>query len=754
MQQAPQGFYGPYPTRAYGPVNGGFQSPDAGPSQSGLPPLSGPRNGFLDSFQAPALKPWEIGFFPDNRSGQLQPYPQLDGRGSSGLMPRIRGLLPSSPSSDSFPVGSQVLVGDQCANKVDGLHCWEVHWYEDGPGITSELCSNLSALIEGSKAELLKKRSCFPTISCGIFMVGRNKDEAQPRFVISCDDSQVCKRLKRILKTQSLRASYIGFKPLISTSFPRSQIPLQQLSIAQESTAVSGEGDGSEAESDAYTSSSGGIDGSISEHSLNVTHHHDVFAKSPLFEDRLLVLPAAVSIESSTSSHTATISGLFALEPSGHIFAVTVAHALVPPATKWILEGTQKVERLSDSDSDSHESAGHDQLFPPSGTGSTSALAKVGSVVKSSTSVRRGHDWALIELRTDIEVCTLAPYPTRISQPVGPENFGNGRREIYVKTKSAVIFGILFLNPYYIRPKGEEAFIEVWTVKLDNFIWTGDCGAWVVGTADQELYGYVAFGHPSDNYAYVIAASSVLKEITTQVSEDVAICASGLAFKQIFSKSHQAQSASRPEPQGDYRFSEATFQHHRPPSRGPYPANPWEYQNFQSWNPQAYSENSFRPSSADAPRPKPQQFQTESSKDETIAMLEKLIVEERARREASEAREAAQKAPPKSKADLEKDEAVARLEKLILEERTEREARELREATREAAREAEAAAAFAKKERAVHEKKVVEEAVKEAVEKARSTWEASAEQEQVSPSPGSSGKGRARFRKGPSCISQ
>ncbi|KAL3484774.1 hypothetical protein BJX62DRAFT_243611 [Aspergillus germanicus] len=273
-------------------------------------------------------------------------------------------------------------------------------------------------------------------------MVGRTKDEAQPRFVISCDDNQVCKRLKRILKTQSLRASYIGFKPLTSTSFPRSQIPLQQLSDAQESTAVSGEGNGAEAESDAYTSSSGGIDGSISERSLTVAHHHDIFAKSPLFESRLLVLAAAVSIQSSTSSHTATISGLFALEPSGQIFAVTVAHALVPPATKGILEGTHKVERLSESVSDSHEPSEYEQCVRP-----TRALAKIGTVVKSSTSVRRGHDWALIELRPDIEVCTLAPYPTRIGQPVGPENFGNGRREIYVKTISAVLSGILFLNP-------------------------------------------------------------------------------------------------------------------------------------------------------------------------------------------------------------------------------------------------------------------------------------------------------------------
>ncbi|KAL2837505.1 hypothetical protein BJY01DRAFT_251410 [Aspergillus pseudoustus] len=73
-------------------------------------------------------------------------------------------------------------------------------------------------------------------------------------------------------------------------------------------------------------------------------------------------------------------------------------------------------------------------------------------------------------------------------------------------------------------------------------------------------------------------------------------------------------------------------------------------------------------------------------------------------------------APPPT--DPAKDEAIARLERLILEERTEREARETREAAREAAQKAEAAAATAKIERAAHEKKIVEEAAAKAKEEA------------------------------------
>ncbi|KAL4811569.1 hypothetical protein BDV18DRAFT_129649 [Aspergillus unguis] len=67
-------------------------------------------------------------------------------------------------------------------------------------------------------------------------------------------------------------------------------------------------------------------------------------------------------------------------------------------------------------------------------------------------------------------------------------------------------------------------------------------------------------------------------------------------------------------------------------------------------------------------------------------------------------------APAQPPADPAKDEAIARLEKLILDERTEREAREAREAAAKAAAEAEAAAEAAEKQRAAHEKKLVEEA--------------------------------------------
>lgn len=67
-------------------------------------------------------------------------------------------------------------------------------------------------------------------------------------------------------------------------------------------------------------------------------------------------------------------------------------------------------------------------------------------------------------------------------------------------------------------------------------------------------------------------------------------------------------------------------------------------------------------------------------------------------------------APAPPPADPAKDEALARLEKLIVDERKEREARDAREAAAKAASEAEAAAEAARKQRNAHEKKIVEDA--------------------------------------------
>ncbi|KAL3477829.1 hypothetical protein BJX99DRAFT_257000 [Aspergillus californicus] len=86
-------------------------------------------------------------------------------------------------------------------------------------------------------------------------------------------------------------------------------------------------------------------------------------------------------------------------------------------------------------------------------------------------------------------------------------------------------------------------------------------------------------------------------------------------------------------------------------------------------------------------------------------------------------------APEPAPADIAKDEAIARLEKLILDERTEREAREAREAAAAAAAAAAVAEQVAQTERAAHEKKIVEEAAANAAANAKADAEQKAADE-------------------------
>ena len=94
-------------------------------------------------------------------------------------------------------------------------------------------------------------------------------------------------------------------------------------------------------------------------------------------------------------------------------------------------------------------------------------------------------------------------------------------------------------------------------------------------------------------------------------------------------------------------------------------------------------------------------------------------------RGATPNQEESRKSPDPPPADAAKDEAIARLEKLILEERTEREAREAREAAKQAEIEKEAAEQAAKEERAAHEKQIAEGAA--AAAKAEAEQKASEE---------------------------
>lgn len=379
---------------------------------------------------------------PENSAVQLH---QFGVENERGFGPKMRSFLPWN-QTDAKPHnhnGFQISIRERCPNKVNGYSCWEPYWHR-GINVEEVLCAHLSDLLEHSREKFLKKRQCLPTMSCGIFMVGNDESQAQPRFVISCNDRHICKELIKIFKKHSLEAEYMGFKPLITTSFPRSQTPLQRLperassENSHSSTNTVNLGGDTDSGSDDYESFSGDIPSS--------SRQHDVFLRGSLLGGHALVLPAAVSIGSITSSHQAVISGLVTLQSQNRTFALTVAHAIHSPEVTMPMNS---------------------QNF---GLSNSNGI-KIGSVATSSRGMIDGLDWALIELDDHLEVCTLAPYPTRLASadsdflsPVTP----GGYKQVYIKTARSLISGRLLLNSYYIRPEGEDQFMHVWMVELND----------------------------------------------------------------------------------------------------------------------------------------------------------------------------------------------------------------------------------------------------------------------------------------------
>ncbi|KAL4984887.1 hypothetical protein BDW68DRAFT_180261 [Aspergillus falconensis] len=450
------------------------------------------------------------------------------------------------PSAHRSAPSYLVFAGEPCPNRLDGLQCWEANWFEPSDAARSkELCDNLSAILANERGKLLKKRRRLPFISCGVFIVGRSEGSARPRFVISCDDSGACKLLRKIFKSEALHADYTGFEPLISTDFPRSHLPLQRLGgnwISDLEQSHTEHVHGSELSSDNLQPSVPAVE--------PFTATGDVFVRGSLLNGQTLVLPTQIFFGSSLSAPTAVLGGLIMMESGEQIYGVTVAHCSVDSAQHRAVEE-------SDSEPGEAEASRLPKQHPSSDgklkSQTTQGLTAIGSVAETSLALSEGQDWALVKLNSDLTLCTLAPYPTRLAQQVDMgDSSSTGRSQgVYIKTVQTLRAGSLLPNPYHILPPGEAAFLDVCTIKVDDPIHNGDCGSWVVGDQNQEFHGRIAFGHPGDIYAYMLPARLLFDQIASVLSDQPAICAAGPGFRRLFPNGQRGQaSMARPKVHG------------------------------------------------------------------------------------------------------------------------------------------------------------------------------------------------------------
>ncbi|KAL4906009.1 hypothetical protein BDW74DRAFT_177697 [Aspergillus multicolor] len=416
---------------------------------------------------------------------------------------------------------SKVSIGRACPNRLDGLLCWDPHWHAlDASSTSSKLRHDLCEILASERGKLLKGRSCLPTIGCGIFMVGPSKDEAKPRFVVSCNDRDVCKVLRKIFKSEALTSDYLDFEPLITTSFPRSPVPLQRLA---------GHGSIGSVEVDLDDFQDASTTQLPLEESFTVSG--DVFMEGSVLSHQTLLIPAQVRFGSSANAPTAVLGGLIRLKSNKELYGVTVAHC---SAKSPIHAGTDWIDDHGDFESDRDGPHSAQPPPEPSAVKDTRAqgVTRIGSIAYTSAAIQDGQDWALIKLDDSLTLRTLAPYPARLAPQIDASHHKKG---VYVSTSRSLIPGILLPNPYWVMAPGEKTMRKSYAVQLNENAENGDCGSWVVGEQKQELLGRIAFGHPDDKCAYMLPAKPMFDQIAAMVKDEPGISVGGPGFKQTLS---------------------------------------------------------------------------------------------------------------------------------------------------------------------------------------------------------------------------
>ena len=298
-------------------------------------------------------------------------------------------------------------------------------------GVNTNLRSKIDSLLRCEHDKIFSHVKRMPTISYGLFLLGRDQLDAKPTIVISCNNKEVCKQIKGVLKKKFVISDFSKLKLTATTVFPRSSVSLERLCR----------------DSDVSSHSEKTSPNRLWNHQPLMQHVCPVFVDKRISHSSQVLLPATVWMGLPNYGLKTLIGGLIYTVHGRKNYGLTVAHTLPNPESLDIKEAEA----------------------------TQGSFTKIGNVVLSSNDpISSGLDWALVQFEPDITVCTLAPYPLNLASPLL-----NGRsRDILIKTDrglSDLTTGIISPRPHYISVNGDGSFIETWTVLLDRTIGKCQC---------------------------------------------------------------------------------------------------------------------------------------------------------------------------------------------------------------------------------------------------------------------------------------
>lgn len=119
---------------------------------------------------------------------------------------------------------------------------------------------------------------------------------------------------------------------------------------------------------------------------------------------------------------------------------------------------------------------------------------------------------------------------------------------------SGKLRGTLSNTPVYTLLKGHESFSEMYAVRLDGPLATGDCGSAIIDERTGDTYGHLVAGCKTTGTAYILAPEAVEKKDCPSACH----AESGLLRKQQRPRRHRHSKSDHPLPQNDHPDSDDT----------------------------------------------------------------------------------------------------------------------------------------------------------------------------------------------------
>lgn len=138
----------------------------------------------------------------------------------------------------------------------------------------------------------------------------------------------------------------------------------------------------------------------------------------------------------------------------------------------------------------------------------------LGTVVRSSID----QDWALIDITNQQVLSKIDSEKHKLPSHEYRLIYFTEEREVIAQTARGPLLGKSLNDPTYMRLPASQSFQKVHSVKLNDPLEYGDCGAVVCDHTKTELYGHIIASSETRDVAYIMLATHVFEALGPQWS--------------------------------------------------------------------------------------------------------------------------------------------------------------------------------------------------------------------------------------------